>query len=76
MPEQTVYVGSEPVEKGANRNVSITLDREVSAGDMFIVMLHYDKNKDGVFDFGDGVTVPDAPVFEGHTLVALRYSAP
>jgi len=75
-PVPTEYVGAVPVKTGMNKDVSITLDTNVQRGDMFIVMLHYDMNTDGIFDFGDGVNVPDVPVFEGHTLVALRYAAP
>jgi len=75
-PVQTEYVGAVPVKTGINQNVDIAVNVDVNSGDMFIVMLHYDMNEDGVFDFNDGITVPDAPVFEGHTLVALRYRAP
>lgn len=75
-PVQTEYVGAVPVRTGTNSNVAIAVDPAPQTGDMYIVMLHYDINEDGVFDFGDGVTVPDAPVFEGHTLVALRYETP
>jgi len=72
-PVQTEYVGAVPVATGTHKNVAITIDRETNPGDNFIVMLHYDMNTDKIFDFNDGVTVPDAPVFEGRTLVALRY---
>jgi len=75
-PVQTEYVGAVPVKTGQTENVDVTVNTDVASGDMFIVMLHYDMNEDGIFDFNDGVTVPDAPVFEGHTLVALRYAAP
>lgn len=75
-PVQTEYVGAVPLGAGTHQNVSITINADVGSGDNFIVMLHYDINRDRVFDFGDGVNVPDAPVFEGHTLVALRYTAP
>lgn len=75
-PEGTVYVGASPVPAGISHNVPITIDSVPEAGDMFIVMLHYDMNDDRVFDFGDGVTVPDVPVFEGSTMIAHRYAAP
>jgi len=75
-PVQTEYVGAVPVAAGTHKDVSITIDTPPNTGDNFIVMLHYDMNTDKIFDFNDGVTVPDAPVFEGHTLVALRYVAP
>lgn len=75
-PVQTVYVGATPLSAGAHSDVNITVSSSPQTGDNFIVMLHYDMNEDGIFDFNDGVTVPDAPIFEGKTLVALRYTAP
>jgi len=75
-PVQTEYVGAVPITAGTHKNVPITINTQPVTGDNFIVMLHYDMNTDKIFDFNDGVTVPDAPVFEGHTLVALRYSVP
>jgi len=75
-PVPTVYVGHTPVKSGVTENVDIFLGEAPPAGTMFIVMLHYDANDDGVFDFNDGITVPDAPVFEGNKLIALRYAAP
>jgi len=75
-PVQTEYVGAVPIAAGTHKDVSIRIDTLPVAGDNFIVMLHYDMNTDKIFDFNDGVTVPDAPVFEGHTLVALRYTVP
>jgi hypothetical protein len=75
-PVQTVYVGATYVPAGESRDVAITIDRKPMTGEMFIVMLHYDVNDDQVFDFNDGITVPDVPVFEGNTLVALRYETP
>ena len=75
-PVPTEYVGAVPIKAGQNTNVAIEVDGGVSSGDMFVVMLHYDMNEDEIFDFNDGITVPDAPVFEGHKLIALRYRAP
>lgn len=75
-PVQTEYVGAVPVATGVSKDVKITVSDNPATGDMYIVMLHYDVNDDRVFDFNDGVTVPDKPVFEGTNLVALRYQAP
>ena len=75
-PVQTEYVGAVPVPAGTHKDVSLTIDTPTKTGDNFIVMLHYDMNEDKIFDFNDGITVPDAPVFEGHRLIALRYTAP
>jgi hypothetical protein len=75
-PVPTVYVGAAPLSAGDHENVEITIDETTESGVMFVVMLHYDMNEDGVFDFNDGVTVPDAPVFEDGVLIALRFAAP
>lgn len=75
-PAQTVYVGATLLAAGVHQDIAITIDAAPAAGDMFVVMLHYDVNEDGVFDFNDGITVPDAPVFEGARLIALRFAAP
>lgn len=76
VPVQTEYVGATLIPKGKSTDVQITVDTAPDPGEMFIVMLHYDANDDGVFDFNDGVTVPDAPVFEDGVLIALRFAAP
>lgn len=76
VPEGTVYVGAAPVPAGISHNVPITIESVPETGDMFIVMLHYDMNDDRIFDFGDGITVPDVPVFEGSTMIAHRYATP
>lgn len=73
-PVATVYTGATLLAKGVSTDVQITVTPEPAPGDMMIVMLHYDVNDDGVFDFNDGVTVPDAPVFEDGVLIALRYT--
>ncbi len=75
-PVPTVYVGSRLVKSGLSENVEISVGDVPETGTMFVVMLHFDMNDDGVFDFNDGITVPDAPVFEDGTLVALRYATP
>ena len=75
-PVPTEYVGASLLDAGDHENVTITIDVEPRSGKMFVVMLHYDVNEDGVFDFNDGITVPDAPVFEDGVLIALRFAAP
>ena len=76
VPVQTEYVGATLLAEGKTADAQITVDPAPETGEMMIVMLHYDMNRDGVFDFNDGVTVPDAPVFEDGVLIALRYQAP
>jgi len=34
-------------------------------------MLHWDVDQDKIFDFGDGITVPDAPLFEETKMIAF-----
>lgn len=75
-PVPTEYVGATLLSKGVSTDVEITASGTVQADQMFVVMLHYDVNQDGVFDFNDGITVPDVPVFESGTLIALRFAAP
>lgn len=67
------------VESGTNRDVAITLNPAPKPGTMFLVMLHSDSNKDGVFDFvfvEDGINVEDRAVFEGNRMVAHVFAAP
>lgn len=73
---QTDYVGSTFIRAGQTDNLHVRLDDSPNAGDRFIIMLHTDVNEDGRFQFGDGVTVADAPLFEGSTLIALPIQAP
>jgi len=75
-PVQTEYVAAKHLTGGSHKNVAIDVAGYPQTGDMFIVMLHFDMNEDGIFDFNGGVDVPDAPVFEDNTLVALTYKTP
>lgn len=75
-PVREDYVAATPIPAGASTDVPLLLDGEVPAGTPMIVMLHEDVNRDGVFQFGDGITVPDRPVIEGTTLIALPTEAP
>jgi hypothetical protein len=76
VPVQTDYSGATFVSAGVNTNVALRLDGTPVDGSRFIIMLHADVNRDGTLQFGDGVTVPDAPVFEGTTLIALPMLVP
>lgn len=67
------------VEGGTNKDVPVTINPAPEPGTMFLVMLHSDSNKDGVFDFvfvEDGINVEDRAVFEGNTMVAHVFAAP
>lgn len=76
VPVGTVYTGATALTAGITAEARIALDPAPKAGDPIIVMLHSDANRDGVFDFGDGVTVPDGPVFEDGVMIALRATTP
>jgi len=75
-PVQTDYVGATFVPAGTQTNVAVRLDNTPNDGAPFIIMLHTDVNLDGAFQFGDGVTVADAPIFEGSTLIAMPMQVP
>ncbi len=75
-PSPTEVAGYAFVGAGAHEPAVITIDYAPEVGEKFVAMLHFDMNEDGVFDFNDGVTVPDAPVFEDGVLVAHRIAAP
>lgn len=70
------YVGAKFVAAGTRSDVTVTMETTPTLDDAFIIMLHEDANGDRMFDFGDGVTVPDAPVFEGKTMSAARVKTP
>ncbi|MEL6255262.1 MAG: hypothetical protein AAFR87_24855 [Bacteroidota bacterium] len=74
-PHGTVYVGATYVRHGKNKNVSITVDDMPVPQENYILMLHWDINQNKVFDFGDGINVPDAPLFEGTKMIALQFQA-
>ena len=74
-PHATVYVGASYVKHGMNKNVQVTVDNAPKPGENYILMLHWDVNQDKIFDFGDGINVPDAPLFEGNQMVAFPFKA-
>lgn len=75
-PVRNEYVGATFVKAGTTANVAVDVGVVPQTGENFIVMLHNDMNNDGQFDFGDGLTVPDEPTFEGNRLIALPFAAP
>jgi len=74
-PVPTVYVGATYVKHGVNKKVKITVQDEPTSEEQYILMLHWDVDQDKEFDFGDGITVLDAPVFEGNQMVAFPFKA-
>jgi len=74
-PVPTVYVGNTYIKHGINKNVEVTVKDLPKSEENYILMLHWDVDQDKEFDFGDGITVLDAPVFEGNKMIAFRFSA-
>ena len=74
-PVPTVYVGATYVKHGVNKNVAITVEDVPTSEEQYILMLHWDVDQDKEFDFGDGINVLDAPVFEGNQMVAFPFTA-
>lgn len=77
-PNGNVVAAYAPLAQGTSKDVEITLEQEPSRGDLFIVMLHEDKNKNGAFDFVfiNEREVVDAAVFEASTMIGHVYSTP
>ena len=77
-PVGEIYVGSTFIESGTHLDVEITVDDEPMPGEMFIVMLHSDVNKNREFDFVfvDERNVLDKAVFEGSKMIAHAIAAP
>lgn len=77
-PVGEIYVGATYIADGESTDVSITVDSEPKAGEMFIVMLHRDVNENKEFDFVfvDEKNVLDKAVFEGSKMIAHAIPAP
>lgn len=77
-PDGKDYVAATYLSAGTHSDVQITVDRAVTAGEPFLIMLHQDVNEDRVFDFifVDERNVQDRAVFEGTTMIAHIIKAP
>ena len=77
-PNGDKYVGATFLNDGINQNVEIIVHKGLESGEMIIVMLHSDSNKNKIFDFVfvDDVNVMDKAVFEGHKMIAHAISEP
>ncbi|MFK7915222.1 MAG: hypothetical protein AB8B93_15020 [Pseudomonadales bacterium] len=78
-PNGDIYVGASYLADGSHSAVDIEINREASAGDMFIVMLHSDVDQDQNFDFvfvGNTGQVEDKAVFEGSKMIGQAYRSP
>ena len=78
-PNGDYVAGYSFVESGTNRDVAVTINPAPDPGTMYLVMLHSDSDRDGVFDFvfvEDGVNVEDRAVFEGTQMIAHVFAVP
>lgn len=77
-PNGDKYVAATYVQDGTNEAVDIEVYKGVDTGEMFIVMLHRDKNENKVFDFVfvDDRNVMDTAVFEGSKMIGHAIAAP
>lgn len=77
-PNGDKYVASAYLKDGKNEDVDIKVHKGLSAGEMFIVMLHRDVNENQVLDFVfvDDRNVMDTAVFEGTKMIAHAIPAP
>ena len=77
-PNGDKYVAATFVKDGTNKDVSIKVHKGLATGEMMIVLLHSDLNKNGVLDFVfvDDENVMDRAVFEGSTMIGHVVSAP
>lgn len=77
-PNGDKYVGATYLPQGTSKAVELEVYKGLTAGEMFIVMLHHDSNNNQVFDFVfvDDRNVMDAAVFEGSTMIGHVVAAP
>lgn len=55
-------LGNIKVEPGTTENVTVKADSELDPANGLSVMLHYETNDNGTYDFGPGKTESDGPV--------------
>ena len=77
-PNGNIVAGYSKISAGTSSDVSISVDPAPTKGDLFVVMLHSDANKNGEFDFVfiNEREVVDKAVFEGTTMIGHVYAAP
>lgn len=77
-PNGQIYVGASFLKAGENNHVDLKVYRELEPGTPLVVMLHFDENQNGAFDFlfVDERSVLDKAVFEGATMVSHIIQAP
>lgn len=77
-PNGDRVVGRTFLKAGLNEAVSIEVPKGLESGEMMIVMLHKDSNRNGEFDFIfiDERNVMDLAAFEGSTMIGHAVPAP
>lgn len=77
-PNGDKYVAATYLQEGKNKNVEIEVYKGIETGEMFIIMLHRDVNKNKILDFVfvTDTVVMDEPVFEGSKMIAHAIPSP
>lgn len=78
-PNGDIVSGFSYLEAGSTSDVTVNLFHPADPGSKYLVMLHYDLDEDGVFDFvfvEDGVNVEDRAVTEGSKMIPHFISLP
>lgn len=57
-------IGATFVPAGTSQNVSVEIDGKVMKGTDYLVMLHYETNGNGTYDFGTSDTSNDGPAMK------------
>lgn len=77
-PNGRIYAGASFIRKGGNTKIAVSVAETPASGTPFLVMLHLDANKNGIFDFVfvDERNVVDRAVFEGSKMIAHTFQTP
>lgn len=57
-------IGHTMIPAGTSTDVTVQLDQRVMKGSDYLVMLHYETNGNGAYDFGPGNTADDLPAMK------------
>lgn len=63
-PVLPTSLGSTFVPAGTTKNVAVEIDGKVMKGTDYLVMLHYETNANGTYDFGANDTTNDGPALK------------
>ncbi|MCR9131045.1 MAG: hypothetical protein NXI08_00640 [bacterium] len=72
-PKIPEIIGKTAINEGINENVEISVEGEISAGDMLYPMMHFDTGTIGEYEF-DGQNGFDGPVLDGQEIVVTSFT--